>query len=235
MRKASVFTTENRAGESLMKIKFTIITFILIGVCAVANAQEENNSDKDVIQFSGVVVDAKNLDPVSFTNIMIKNTRRGTVSDYYGYFSFVALKSDTINFSAIGYKESDFIIPDTITGNRYSLIHMMDSDTILLAPTVIYPWPTEEDFKKAFITLDIPDDQVEIAKKNLAKAEMKERAMNMKMDGSMNYQNYIDKETSKLYYAGQTQPITLLNPFAWAKFIKAWKEGKFKNQKDENN
>lgn len=195
-------------------------------------AQEETD-DENVIQFSGVVVNAENLDPVSFTNILIKGTRRGTISDYYGYFSFVALMNDTIRFSAIGFKQSDFVIPDTITKNRYSLIHVMDSDTILLAPTVIYPWPTEEDFKKAFLTVDIPDDDLEIARKNLAKAEMKQRAMNMSMDGSMNYQNYIDQQTSKLYYAGQTQPISLLNPFAWAKFIKAWKEGKFKRDKDE--
>lgn len=205
---------------------------MLLG-CYISATAQELTPDKDVIQFSGVVVNAKNLDPVSFTNIMIKGTRRGTISDYYGYFSFVALKNDTIQFSAIGYKESDFVIPDTITKNRYSLIHLMDTDTILLAPTVIYPWPTEEDFKKAFVTLDIPDDDLEIARKNLAKAEMKERAMNMKMDGSMNYQHYIDQQTSKLYYAGQTQPISLLNPFAWAKFIKAWKEGKFKRDKDE--
>jgi hypothetical protein len=197
------------------------------------SAQESDIADPDVIQFSGVAVNAENLDPVSFTNIMIKGTRRGTISDYYGYFSFVALKNDTIQFSAIGFKSSEFVIPDTITKNRYSLIHVMDSDTILLAPTVIYPWPTEEDFKKAFLTLDIPDDDLEIAKKNLAKAEMKERAFHMKMDGSMNYQNYIDQQTSKLYYAGQTQPISLLNPFAWAQFIKAWKEGKFKRDKDE--
>lgn len=215
-----------------MQARFIIIILIVLCTGVPAAAQDEA-PDQDVVQFSGVVVDAKNLDPVSFTNIMIKGTRRGTISDYYGYFSFVALKSDTIQFSAVGYKESDFIIPDTITKSRYSLIHVMDADTILLAPTVIYPWPTEEDFKRAFVTLDIPDDDLEIARKNLAKAEMKERAFNMKMDGSMNYQNYIDQQTSKLYYAGQTQPISLLNPFAWAQFIKAWKEGKFKRDEDE--
>jgi hypothetical protein len=214
-----------------MQIRSTIIIFSLIFTLPLI-AQEESD-DANIIQFSGVVVNAKNLDPVSFTNIMIKGTKRGTISDYYGYFSFVALMNDTIQFSAIGFKQSEFVIPDTITKNRYSLIHVMDSDTILLAPTVIYPWPTEEDFKKAFLTADIPDDDLEIARKNLAKAEMKERAINMKMDGSMNYQNYIDQQTSKLYYAGQTQPISLLNPFAWAKFIKAWKEGKFKRDKDE--
>jgi len=207
---------------------------IIIFLCLWQNAQtQEQPIEPEVIQFSGVAVNAENLNPVSFTNVMIKNTYRGTISDYYGYFSFVALKNDTILFSAIGFKESSFVIPDTITGNRYSLIHVMDSDTILLAPTIIYPWPTEEDFKKAFINLDIPDDEIEIARKNLAKAEMKERAMNFKMDGSMNYRHYIERETSKLYYAGQTQPISLLNPFAWAHFIKAWKEGKFKNDKKE--
>lgn len=215
-----------------MLIKKTFIFILFFGIWQTVFSQEDS-TDFDVIQFSGVVVNADDLEPVSFTNIMIKNTHRGTISDYYGYFSFVALKSDTIQFSAIGYKESDFIIPDTIRGNRYSLIHVMNSDTILLSPTIIYPWPTEEEFKKAFIALDIPDDDIAIAHKNLAKAEMKERAMNYKMDGSMNYKNYIDKETSKLYYAGQTQPISLLNPFAWAQFIKAWKEGKFKNDKKE--
>ncbi len=189
--------------------------------------------DDDLIQFSGVVVSADSLNPVSFTTIIISKTQRGTICDYYGYFSFVAHKNDTIEFSAVGYKRNFFVIPDTITQQRYSLIHVMSADTIMLEPTLIYPWPTEEEFKKAFITLNVPDDDIEIARKNLAKAEMKERAMNYKMDGSMNYKNYIETETSKLYYIGQTTPISILNPFAWAKFIKAWKEGRFKKKKKE--
>ena len=36
---------------------------------------------------------------------------------------------------------------------------------------------------------------------------------------------------SKLYYAGQYAPISLLNPVAWSQFIKAWKRGDFKNNK----
>jgi len=193
---------------------------------------QEINYDDDLVQFSGVLVSADSLIPVPFASIIIKNTHRGTLSDYYGYFSFVALKNDTIVFSSMGYKKSSFIIPDTITQKRYSLIHVMDADTILLQTTLIYPWPTEEEFKKAFITLNIPDDDIEIAHKNLAKAELKERAMSFPMDANMNYNNYIQNQTSKLYYIGQTQPITILNPFAWAEFIKAWKSGKFKKKKE---
>jgi hypothetical protein len=54
------------------------------------------------------------------------------------------------------------------------------------------------------------------------------------MDGPMNYRNFIEKTTSKYYYAGQLPPNNLLNPFAWARFIKAWKDGKFKSKKDKD-
>lgn len=214
-------------------MRYFFIILLLSGCITLSLKAQEDSDDKDVIQFSGVVINGDNLDPVSYTSIIIKNTRRGTLSDYYGYFSFVALKNDTIEFSAVGYKKGAFIIPDTITQKRYSLIQLMSVDTVLLEPTIIYPWPTEEDFKKAFVELDIPDDDLEIARKNLAKAEIRDRAENYKMDGSMNYRNYIQNETSKLYYLGQTQPISILNPFAWAQFIKAWKEGKFKKKKKE--
>ncbi len=192
-------------------------------------AQEMYDND-DLVQFSGVLVSGDSLTQVPYASIIIKNTNRGTLSDFYGYFSFVALKNDTIVFSSMGFKPSFFIIPDTITQKRYSLIHVMDADTVLLEPTLIYPWPTEEEFKKAFISIEIPDDDIAIAQKNLAKAEMKERAMNYPMDASMNYNNYMQNQTSKLYYFGQTQPISILNPFAWAEFIKAWKAGKFKKK-----
>jgi hypothetical protein len=36
---------------------------------------------------------------------------------------------------------------------------------------------------------------------------------------------------SKLYHSGQAPPISLMNPFAWSKFIEAWKNGDFKRQK----
>ena len=215
-----------------MKFHFIIIFFLLFFLrIAPQSFAQFDRIDEDVIQFSGVVVDADSLEPVPYTSIIIQNTRRGTLSDFYGYFSFVALKNDTIVFSSMGYKKNVFVIPDTITQKRYSLIHVMNADTIMLSPTVIYPWPTQEEFKKAFVELDIPDDDIAIARKNLARAEMKERVMNYQMDGSMNYKNYMQNETSKLYYAGQSTPITIFNPFVWAQFIKAWKEGKFKRKK----
>ena len=209
-----------------MNYKLTFVFLLFYTLPLVMQAQDEN--DKDLVQFSGVVVTADSLNPVPFTHILVKGTNRGTMADYHGFFSFVAKKGDTIMFSAVGFSPDEYILPDTLKSNRYSLIQVMKVDTVTLSETVIFPWPTVKQFKQAFVKLDIPDDDLERARKNLALPEMKERMWNTPMDGSMNYKNYIDQKTSKLYYAGQLPPNNLLNPLAWAEFIKAWKEGRFK-------
>ena len=186
--------------------------------------------DKDLIQFSGIVVEADSLIPVPFTHIIIKNSNRGTIADYYGYFSFVAKKKDTVIFSGTGYKKARYIIPDTLSGNKYSLIQVLSFDTIVMKETVIYPWPSVEQFKKVFLSNNIPDDDLQRAKKNLAQEEMKEKFETMSMDGSMNYKAQMQQQSNRLYWAGQYPSNNLLNPIAWAQFIKAWREGKLKIQ-----
>lgn len=211
------------------KIILFIASAFLALPCLAQTAVEKEQ--KYLVQFSGVVVTADSLKPLPYVNVIIRHTWRGTVSDYFGFFSFVARMNDTIEFSSLGYKKSTFIIPDTLTSNRYSLIQMMQGDTIVLRETFIFPWPTKEQFKEAFMNLKIPDDDLERAKKNLARAEMQVLYENMPMDGSMNFRNQMQAQQSKLYYAGgQLPPNNLLNPIAWAKFIEAWQNGDYKRK-----
>jgi hypothetical protein len=202
-----------------------VILFLLSGTQLFAQ-----RVDADLVQFSGMIVASDSLQAVPYVNIKVKGTNRGTTSDFYGFFSLVARKGDVIQFSAMGFKKGSYTIPDTLRSNRYSLVHIMSQDTILLKETVIYPWPTPEQFRHAFVWDKIPDDDLTIAQKNLDRMEMRERARAMPMDGSMNYRNYMDNQVSKLYYRGQAQPIPIFNPFAWAEFIKAWKRGDFKRK-----
>jgi hypothetical protein len=212
-------------------LRTIVLTLLIPGIFTEHLLAQESEAEK-FVQFSGIIVTGDSISPVSFTNIVIKNTWRGTVADYYGYFSFVARKYDTIVFSAVGFKKAEFIIPDTITADRYSLIQVLSADTILLPQTVIYPWPSREEFKEHFLTFEVPEDDYERARKNLEGAKIREMASSYPMDGSMNFRNSMQLHQDRLYYIGQTQPITVLNPFAWAQFIKAWKEGKFKRKKD---
>ena len=186
------------------------------------------SQDKDLIQFSGVVVEADSLKPLPFTKILIKNSNRGTFADAYGYFSFVAEKKDTIVFHAVGFRKSLFIIPDTLTTNKYSLIQVMRYDTIMIKETVIYPWPTREQFKEVFLNMKVPDDDLARAEKNLDREKMKDQYENMPMSSNMNFKASQQQYQSRLYWAGQYPPNNLLNPFAWAQFVKMWREGKLK-------
>lgn len=206
-----------------------LTVFLSLFLSASLFAQNEQN-DEDLIQFSGVVVSSDSLSPVSFANIIIKNSNRGTTSDFYGYFSLVAQKGDVIVFSSIGYKTSQYNIPDTLVGKYYSLIHTMRTDTVKLKTVQVFPWPTPRQFKDAFLSLNIPDDDLEIARKNLDPELLQERAAEMPMTGSMNFKWQMQQHQNQLYYAGQYRPNNLLNPIAWAKFIQAWKRGDFKGK-----
>lgn len=217
----------------LMRATLQTIKFILVLLLASkADAQRVN----DLVQFSGVVVTADSLRPVPFATISVVKTGKGTSSDYLGFFSIVVHKKDLVSFSAVGYRSGLFRIPDTLSENRYSMIQVMSSDTIMLTETVIYPWPSKEQFRHAFLTLKIPDDDIEIARRNLAYMEMREiygRNYDPERYGftpGQSYHNYMSGQADRLYYRGQTMPNNLLNPIAWAKFIQAWKRGDFKKK-----
>ena len=204
--------------------------YFLVLACFTLNAIWAQEEGENLIQFSGVVVTMDSLSPVPFATIMVKNTSRGTTSDYYGYFSFVAQANDTLIFSSIGFKDSDFVVPDDLEGNRYSLIHSMLQDTVELEEVEIYPWPTPAQFKEAFLALDLPDDNLEIMRRNLSADLMAEKAALMPMNGRLNFKVQNQQRANQLYFTGQYRPNNLLNPIAWAQFIQAWKRGDFKKK-----
>jgi hypothetical protein len=207
-----------------------IIYPLLLLVCLSTSLLKAQSIDNNLVQISGVVLTSDSLQHVSFANIIAKNSRHGTISDYFGYFSFVAQKGDTIQFSALGFRKAYFVIPDTLTSNKYSLIKIMEAEIYELDEAIIFPWPSREQFKQAFLNLKIPDDDLAIANKNLSKEEMMRLYYAVGMDEGMNYKNYIKGKTDQLYYAGQLPPQNILNPIAWAKFIQAWKNGDFKKK-----
>jgi hypothetical protein len=213
------------------RLTYLILPFFIIHLAGISQEDDRKKYYENLVQFTGVVVTGDSLKPVPYTHIIDRSRGYGTVSDFYGYFSFAAYKGDTIEFSAMGFKKSRFIIPDTVRAPRYTTFQLMTRDTIYLSETIIYPWPSKEQFKEAFLSLEVPDDDLEIARKNLEASQIYLRAMAMPMDGSMNYRHYMDQNVSKLYSYGALQPYyAIFDVVAWAKFIEAWREGKFKQK-----
>lgn len=209
-------------------MKKTLLILFSVFISALAFSQQ----DEDLIQFSGVVITGDSLSPVPFTNVLIEQSNRGTMTDYYGYFSFVAQKGDSVLFSAVGFQKSRFVIPDSLESNKYSLIQIMVQDTIELQPAVVYPWPTREQFKEAFLALEVPDTDADRAARNLARADMIARMDAAMPSGGETFKYSMQEYQSQIYYAGQAPPQNIFNPLAWAKFIEAWKRGDFKSERE---
>ncbi len=83
--------------------KFFLI--LLFPFCFLAKAQDNN------VQLTGLLVSTDSLLTIPFANVLIKNQQKGTISDFYGYFSIVAEKGDTIVFSCLGYKKESYVVP----------------------------------------------------------------------------------------------------------------------------
>jgi len=208
-----------------------ILFFFLLLIGVTANSQIRK--DTSLLQFSGVFLDSDSLIPVPWVNIEVINRNEGTTTDYNGTFSFVAHAGDTVRFTCIGYKPFQCIIPDSLTTKRFTLVQLFSRDTHYLPEAVIFPWPSKDQFREAFLNLHIPDDDMERAKKNLAWMERKAAYEEFGNDGRLSFIRTNNAYTEKLYYAGQAPPLSIFSPFAWAEFFKALKDGSLKDRNKE--
>lgn len=216
-----------KAMKQVILKSFCLLIYILIALDVCSQTKVEK-----VIQLSGIIIhNADSLHPIPYVNIGVKGTARGTASNYEGFFSLPVYQNDTVQFSAIGYDRATLVLPEKMEANRYSIIQTMNSDTIRLPESIIYPWPSADEFKQAFLDLDIPDDQMTIARKNLEHQKLREIAKTLPVDGIEATQQYLRNESKKYTYMGQYAPNHLLNPFAWIQFFKALKDGELKLEK----
>jgi hypothetical protein len=209
-----------------------LIKKILCGLacCLAVTSMAQKDSKRPLVQFSGVVVTGDSLLPVPFVSIGTMGSYRGTVSDVFGYFSFVAQVGDTLGFAAVGFKRGYFVVPDSVRETKYSMIHVLHPDTILLPQVDVYPWPSKEQFADAFLNLRLSDDDYQRALKQLSSAEMIQRMENMPSDPGLSQQMTAAMANTRIYQQGGMPTISLLNPIAWAQFMQAWRSGKFKKK-----
>lgn len=209
-----------------------LIVFFLIAFLGVGTLQAQLVEDEDIIQFSGMVLDGTSADlyPVPYTNILVKGEGRGTYSDFNGFFSLVIRKTDTIVFSAIGYRSVEVSIPDSLSDSRYSLVQLMSQDTINLPETVVFPWPSREHFRLEFLAMDVTKEMQDRAMENLAAESLERGRKIVATDANEHADVYLRQQARNNYYIGQTPPMNIFNPIAWKQFFDAWKRGDFKNK-----
>ena len=212
-------------------MKKALLFCTLLGVISPFAAQSQFEKLKDsVVQLYGVVMTADSLMGIPSVTIKVRGRNQGTYTNEQGVFTIVVLKGDMLEFSSIGFKPKLIEIPRSLEGNQHSIIQLMVVDTVYLPATIIKPRPTKEQFERDFVSIEIPDDDYEIARKNTEEGKRRILARSMASDGreagNIALRNYANKH----YYYGQAPPQNIFNPFAWNEFIKSWKRGDFKNK-----
>jgi len=212
-----------------MKKVLFYTAFIIFIAPLTAKAQFETARDS-VVQLYGVIMTADSLVGIPAVSVMVKGQNRGTITNGQGVFSIVVLKGDQIEFSHVSYKPKTISIPRSLEGNQYSVVQLMVADTVYLPATILRPRPTPEQFARDFVNNKVPDDDIELARRNTDVAKRRILMKTTPGDGGEATTLQFRNIANKAVYSGQIPPMNIFNPAAWAEFIEAWKRGDFKNK-----
>jgi hypothetical protein len=209
---------------------FRTYLVLLIAFCMPLAGAWAQKSKDDVVQINGVTMTADSLRAVPGVTILVKNQNRGVQSSRLGVFSIVVYKGDTLQFSSIGFRDKEYVVPRDIQGQYFSMIQLMVQDTFYLPETIINPYPSREEFDYAFRNERIPDDQYEIARKNTDALTLRALSFILPRDGREHQSTYQHQQAYDAVYYGQNKPNNIMNPLAWAEFFEAWKRGDFRKK-----
>lgn len=182
----------------------------------------------EAVRLTGIVLDADSREAVPYVNIHIKGTQYGTSSDNSGYFSMFINPGDTLEFTSIGYKVATFVMPFRLGATSYSLVQLMVKETLVLKEVVVFPWPTLENFERAFLDTKVKESTTETLVK-----EVKLNISEMSEDAELTPEEAEQMRYQRLYELhGTMPPNNFLNPMRWTNFIRDLKKGK-KQEEEE--
>ncbi|MGV3760911.1 hypothetical protein [Parapedobacter sp.] len=210
-------------------IRNILIVLFTVGTITMSFAQQ-----KKLVQFSGVIHNADTnvvVPYVSVTNLSYKN--HTVNANHQGYFSFVAHEGDTILFTSVGYLSARVIIPK-VSEDKYTAMVNMKAELKELPMVTPYPWASIDEFNMAFMSLEIADDDIVVAKKNLSPESLAALAAvtprsAQEIQSYSATQNHIGL-TNKAVNQRMANP--LLSPFAWGNFIRQISEGNKSRQRN---
>lgn len=209
-----------------MKTLFCYLILVLTGV----PWQSALAQSPRLIQYSGVVLSTDSATtPVPFASVFNRSIRLGSIANFQGFFTFAARVGDTIEVTSVGYKKGLVVVPDIPNNESYTALIFLEPDVQTLPEARVYPWFSKDQFRDAFVHLNIPDDDLERAKKNLDANKLRELGETVR-DGTLNATQSLQNYSYTYYYQGQYRPQAILSPSAWMQFFNALQNGAFKKK-----
>jgi hypothetical protein len=223
-----IFVEQQFNSGSLLNRLIFITLFLFFPLSDIISQAAEQDK---FVQVSGFITDAYN-NPVRGVGIISLKLRRATISEWSGIYSITSIPGDTILFRALGYKKYHTVIPLTFNDKYCSADIVLETDTIQIAEVKIFPWKTYAEFLKDMTKEKVKDPIIENMNDNIASIYVAiAKNTGGKVSPETGYKYAMEQNFNSLATRNQVPSLSLLNPFAWAKFISGLKNGLFKNQK----
>jgi hypothetical protein len=193
------------------------------------NAHAQGN--RRIVQFTGIVTQGDSLFGVAGAAVYVPKVARGTITNEYGYFSLPVLAGDSVIVRALGLKNRLIVIPVEYQKEGYSAIVRMEEDATMLPEVRIFPYTTEKLFKEAFLALKLPERALTAPEKTLNEETLRRIYQTMPSSAAANARQTFSLQQNDIQRRTMLPTIPLLDPFAWARFIKDVKSGALKRVK----
>lgn len=205
--------------------KYILHAFLVVfSLCAWA--QQDSTRQKNIIQLTGVIFAPDSNSVIPGVHVYVPTAGRGTTSNPYGFFTLPVLEGDSLIFSAVGFKRSFYIVPKHDVPTSLKVIITMQEDVTFLDEVSVFPYPTEEMFKEAILAMETPyQQQYNNMNAWLSSDYMNTAYRNLPNSANANYNYYMQLQAQAMYNKNMKPQNNLLNPWAWAKFIKSLKNG----------
>lgn len=190
---------------------------------------DEQPLNKRIVQLSGLVVSGEEQMGVPGVNIFIPKAGRGTSTNLYGYFSLATQAGDSAIVSATGFRKQYYKVPDD-GRQAISVIIYLKTDTLQMPEVEVFPYPTEELFKQAVLSLKLPEEELMNMRRNLDPGTLNSIRYNARMSSKENYRSYMNQEILRQETRYNAPSLQLLNPFAWRNFIRSVRRGDLKKR-----
>ena len=221
-------------GILLSSYKNLLCLFLFFSFYLLTNQVWAQGKPK-VVQFSGIVASGDSLYGVPGVTVFVPKAGRGTITNDYGYFSLPVLAGDSVVVRAVGYKHLTVKIPGNYNKQSYSVVLELKEDVSVLPEVRVWPYPTEKDFKQAFLNLKLPSADLTGPERSLNEKIVAAIFSNTDVGPSANFRNSMDMQQLQMDRRNGVAPNPytnnpLLNPFAWMKFINQIKNGDLKKK-----
>ena len=226
-----VYFCELIKRQVMLKVMLKIYCVFIILFCAIIGTSQQSfaQGNTQVITFTGVVIDGDSVKAVKNVYLYVYRANRGCITNEQGIFTMTVRAGDTVVITRLGYERKMVVIPQR-SDAVYSVVIDLKQRARILPVVEVHPYSDEKIFKEVFLALKLPERRYENMARNLNKRQMTNMAMSMPMDGSMNYKFYMRQQQNQMSNINSMTTIPLLNPFAWAEFIKSIKRGDLKRQ-----